>query len=134
MIVLVVLVNPVLIVKGTSYAPVAVKAAEPSVPPLPIFNVLESVPLNPKVLLIVRVLLVVPPATLKPVPKEAKVNPFTEVGTITPRVSVIAGVVVEVATEPDRPFAVTTETSVTDFFKIELLNIIHVCYPVSVNT
>ena len=34
-------------------------------------------------------------------------------GVIAPRLSVIAGVEVEVATDPDTPFAVTTETSVT---------------------
>jgi hypothetical protein len=32
---------------------------------------------------------------------------------MSPRVKVIAGVVVSVATEPDTPFAVTTETEVT---------------------
>ena len=42
-----------------------------------------------------------------------KVCPFTVVGVISPRVKVIAGVVVEVATEPETPFAVTTETDVT---------------------
>ena len=41
------------------------------------------------------------------------VMPLTEVGVIAPNVSVIAGVVVAVATEPDTPFAVTTETEVT---------------------
>ena len=37
----------------------------------------------------------------------------TLVGVIAPRVSVIAGVVVGVATEPDTPDAVTTETMLT---------------------
>lgn len=40
-------------------------------------------------------------------------TPFTLVGVIAPRVSVIAGVVVDVATDPDIPFAVTIETDVT---------------------
>ena len=38
---------------------------------------------------------------------------LTEVGAIAPSVSVIAGVVVLVATEPETPFAVVTETEVT---------------------
>lgn len=38
---------------------------------------------------------------------------FTEVGTIAPNVKVIAGVVVALATEPDTPLAVVTETEVT---------------------
>ena len=37
----------------------------------------------------------------------------TDVGVIAPSVNVIAGVVVEVATEPLTPFAVVTETEVT---------------------
>ncbi len=37
----------------------------------------------------------------------------TLVGVMAPRVSVIAGVVVAVATEPDTPLAVTTDTLVT---------------------
>lgn len=41
------------------------------------------------------------------------VSPFTVVGVIAPNVSVIAGVVVAVATLPETPFAVTTETEVT---------------------
>jgi len=41
------------------------------------------------------------------------VNPFTLVGVIAPRVKVIAGVVVAVATLPDTPFAVVTDTDVT---------------------
>ena len=39
---------------------------------------------------------------------------FTDDGVIAPRVSVIAGVVVGLATEPDIPLAVTTETPVTE--------------------
>ena len=38
---------------------------------------------------------------------------FTDVGVMAPRVSVIAGVVVELATLPLTPFAVTTDTEVT---------------------
>ena len=38
---------------------------------------------------------------------------FTELGVIAPRVRLIAGVVVEVATVPDTPLAVLTETDVT---------------------
>jgi hypothetical protein len=38
---------------------------------------------------------------------------FTLEGVIAPRVREIAGVVVEVATEPETPFAVVTDTSVT---------------------
>ena len=38
----------------------------------------------------------------------------TELGVIAPNVSVIAGVVVDVATVPDTPFAVETETEVTE--------------------
>ena len=38
---------------------------------------------------------------------------LTEVGTIAPSVRLIAGVVVEVATVPDTPFAVVTDTLVT---------------------
>ena len=52
------------------------------------------------------------PSVSVPVPVVI-VFPLTVVGVIAPRVSVIAGVVVEVATEPLTPFAVTTETSVT---------------------
>jgi hypothetical protein len=42
-----------------------------------------------------------------------KVTELTEVGIMAPNASVIAGVVVELATEPDIPLAVTTETDVT---------------------
>ena len=42
------------------------------------------------------------------------VSPFTVVGVIAPSVSEIAGVVVGVATVPDTPFAVVTDTLVTD--------------------
>jgi hypothetical protein len=38
---------------------------------------------------------------------------FTEVGVIAPKVRVIAGVVPAVATVPDTPLAVVTETEVT---------------------
>src|SRR6185312_3588489 len=43
----------------------------------------------------------------------AALTPLVEVGVIAPRVKVIAGVVVAVATVPETPFAVTTETAVT---------------------
>ena len=46
------------------------------------------------------------------VPLTAPVD-ATELGVIAPRVSVIAGVVVAVATEPETPFAGVTETEVT---------------------
>lgn len=39
--------------------------------------------------------------------------PLTVVGVIAPRVNVIAGVDVDVATDPDIPFAVTIDRSVT---------------------
>ena len=42
-----------------------------------------------------------------------KVLPLTVVGVIAPRVKVIAGVVVAVATDPETPLAVVTETLVT---------------------
>lgn len=38
---------------------------------------------------------------------------FTEVGVIAPRVKLMAGVVVALATVPDTPLAVVTETDVT---------------------
>ena len=41
------------------------------------------------------------------------VTPFTEVGVIAPSVKEMAGVVVDVATVPETPFAVVTETEVT---------------------
>jgi hypothetical protein len=43
----------------------------------------------------------------------AALTPFVDVGVIAPSVNVIAGVVVEVATDPLTPFAVVTETLVT---------------------
>ena len=42
-----------------------------------------------------------------------RVMPLTEVGVIAPKVRVIAGVIVEVATEPETPLAVVTDTDVT---------------------
>lgn len=45
--------------------------------------------------------------------EEVIVSPLTLVGVIAPRVSVIAGVVVAVATEPETPLAVVTDTDVT---------------------
>ncbi|OGY60308.1 MAG: hypothetical protein A3B23_00180 [Candidatus Colwellbacteria bacterium RIFCSPLOWO2_01_FULL_48_10] len=41
------------------------------------------------------------------------VRPFTVIGVIAPRDKVIAGVVVAFATEPETPFAETTDTEVT---------------------
>jgi hypothetical protein len=90
---------------------VLVNALVPSVPPVPMFRVEPSVPAKVRVLEEVKVL---PAAIFKVfVPFEVMVRPLTVVGVIAPRVKVIAGVVVEVATEPETPFAVTTETSVT---------------------
>lgn len=48
----------------------------------------------------------------KLVPETAPVD-ATDDGVIAPNVNVIAGVVVDVATEPETPFAVVTETEVT---------------------
>lgn len=49
------------------------------------------------------------------VPTDESITPLTEIldGVIAPSVSVIAGVVVAVATLPDTPLAVVTETEVT---------------------
>ncbi len=44
---------------------------------------------------------------------EVIVNPFTEVGVIAPAIIVIVGVVVALATVPEKPFAVATDTVVT---------------------
>jgi len=41
------------------------------------------------------------------------ITEFTDVGVIAPSVTLIAGVVVDVATVPDTPFAVVTDTLVT---------------------
>ena len=72
--------------------------------------VVESVPASVKELLAVRVF----PAARVSVPVPVViVLPLTVVGVIAPRVSVMAGVVVAVATEPETPFAVTTLTEVT---------------------
>jgi hypothetical protein len=93
---------------------IAVNAAVPSVPPEPIFNVDESVPESPRVLFTVSVLDVVPPASVNPVVNDARVSPLTVVGVTLPRVRLIAGVVVAVATVPETPLAVVTETEVTE--------------------
>ena len=72
--------------------------------------VVESVPAKVIELLKVAVL----PLAIVSVPVEVViVRPFTEVGVIAPNVSVIAGVVVGLATLPETPLAVTTETVVT---------------------
>ena len=52
------------------------------------------------------------PSVSVPVPAVI-VLPFTVVGVMAPRVSEIAGVVVAVATDPDTPLAVVTDTEVT---------------------
>ena len=51
-------------------------AALPRVPPLPMFSVLASVPDRVRVLLTVRVLDVVPPATVNPVDAAVRVRPL----------------------------------------------------------
>ena len=89
------------------------KARDPSVPPVPMFSVELSVPASVSVLLTVRVFDVVPPATVNPVAAAASVKPLTLVGVITPSVRLIAGVVVALATVPETPLAVVTETLVT---------------------
>jgi len=60
----------------------------PKVPPEPMFRVELSVPDNPRVLFTVSVLLVVPPAILKPVASADSVNPFNDVAVATPNVGV----------------------------------------------
>ena len=50
---------------------------------------------------------------VKPSATEVRVSPLTVVGTMAPRVSVIAGVVVGFDTDPETPLAETTETVVT---------------------
>lgn len=52
-------------------------------------------------------------STMSPVLDRIVPVATTELGVIAPRVNVIAGVVVGFATDPDTPFAVTTETDVT---------------------
>jgi hypothetical protein len=80
------------------------------VPPPPIFSVLPSVPESVRVLLTVNVFRF----TIVSVPVDVViVKLFTLEGVIAPSVSVIEGVVVAFATEPETPFAVTTETLVT---------------------
>ncbi len=56
---------------------------------------------------------VVPVTANVGVPDPEITTPLTDVGVIAPRESVIAGVVVGLATLPDIPFAVTTDTDVT---------------------
>jgi hypothetical protein len=107
------LVSPVEKVIGTSYAEALVYAAEPRVPPDPMFSVDESAPAKVRVFDTVRVLEVVPPATLNPVAFATKVKPFTVDGVMLPKDNVISGVVVAFETEPDTPLAVFIETEVT---------------------
>ena len=104
---------PVKVGEASGAKAVLVKALVPSVPPVPILRVEVSVPARVRVLDIVNVLEVVPPAMVKPVVAAARVSAFTEVGVIAPKVRVIAGVVVGVATEPETPLAVTTDALVT---------------------
>ena len=56
---------------------------------------------------------VVPVTASVGVAEPERVTPFTVLGVIAPRDKVMAGVVVEVATVPDIPFAVVTDTDVT---------------------
>jgi len=95
------------------YAVDAVNAADPSVPPAPMFKVEASVPASVRVFDTVSVLEVVPPAIVNPVAAAVNVSPFTVLGVIAPSVRVIAGVVPAVATDPEIPFAVVTDTVVT---------------------
>jgi hypothetical protein len=88
-------------------------AKVPSVPPVPIFSVEVSVPANVSVLLTVRVFEVVPPATVNPIAAAVRVRPLTLVGVIAPRVRLMAGVVVGVATVPETPAFGETDTIVT---------------------
>ncbi len=109
--VLVLRVRPVLNVSGTSYALAAVYAAVPSVPPVPMLSVELSVPASVKVLLTANVfaLVIVSVPVLVVI-----VSPLTVVGVIAAKLSVIAGVLDAFATDPEMPFAVTTDTVVTD--------------------
>ena len=74
-----------------------------------------SVPARVRVLDMVNVLEVVPPAIVNPLPPAVKVNPLTEVGVIAPNPIVRAGVVVglaQVAVTPLLAAAVDTEVTV----------------------
>ena len=86
----------------------------PNVPPAPMFKVEPSVPARVRVLEIVKVLEVVPPAIVNPVAAAVKVSPLTEVGVIAPNPMVRAGVVVAVAQVAVTPLlAAAVETEVT---------------------
>ena len=61
----------------------------PSVPPAPMFNVDPSVPASVKVLLMVSVFDVVPPATAKPIAFAVSDKPFTDVAVATPSAGVV---------------------------------------------
>jgi hypothetical protein len=104
---------PVKVGEASGAKAVEVKALEPSVPPPPILRVEVSVPAKVRVFETVKVLEMVPPAIVKPVPAEVRVSPLTDVGVIAPKVKVMAGVEVAVATLPEIPLAVTTEAEVT---------------------
>ena len=73
-------------------------------------NDVESVPVKVSELLAVKVF---PEAIVKVPVVVVMARPFTLDGVIAPRVSVMAGVVVAFATEPETPLAVTTDTVVT---------------------
>ena len=74
------------------------------------FKVDESIPEKVRILLAVNVF----PVAIARVPVvELIVSPFTEVGVIAPSVRDIAGVDVFVATVPEIPLALVTETEVT---------------------
>lgn len=73
-------------------------------------SVLPSVPDSVKLLVTAKVLALV---SVKVPVVVLTVKPFTLVGVIAPSVKVMAGVVVAVATEPDTPLAVVTDTDVT---------------------
>lgn len=68
---------------------------------------------NPTGMLVVAVITPVPFDVKAPVVVALRVSPLTEVGTIAPRAKDIAGVVVAVATVPETPPVVVTETEVT---------------------
>lgn len=79
-------------------------------PPVPNATLDPSVPVKVRVLLAVRTLEL---AIVKVPELEEMVKPLTVVGVMAPRIKVMAGVVVAVATVPETPLAVATETEVT---------------------
>ena len=105
---------PVNVGEASGAKAVLVNALEPKVPPPPILSVDASVPEKPRVLLTVKVLDVVPPATENPVAIEVRVKPLTEDGVIAPNPIVKAGVgddIDQVAVTP--LFAAAVDTDVT---------------------